>query len=71
MDFSSYPDLSPEQVYAHKIAARELAKYVQDFDRWLRAERRIAGRAQDPRRRGMLVPHPTGWPVPPVRRSAG
>ena len=71
MDFNSYPDLSPEQAYAHKLAAKELAKYCQEFDRWLTAERRIAGRAQDPRRRGMLVPHLAVRPAPPERRSAG
>ena len=26
--------LSPEQESAHKLAARELAKYCQDFSRW-------------------------------------
>ena len=27
MEFDSLPDLSPEHSYAHKIAAKELAKY--------------------------------------------
>jgi len=70
MDFDSYPDLSPEYFNAHKIAARELVKYCKEFDRWLTTERRIVGRAQDPRRRGMLVPHPALRPAPPERQSA-
>ncbi len=69
MDFDSYPDLSSEYLNAHKIAARELAKYCQEFDRWLTAERRITGRAQDPRRRGMLAPHLTVRPAVPERRA--
>jgi hypothetical protein len=70
MEFDSYPDLSPEYSYAHKIAAKELAKYCQEFDRWRTAERRSDVPTQDPRRRGMLVPHPAGTPAPPERRSA-
>ncbi len=70
MELNSYPDLSPEYSNAHKIAARELAKYCQEFDRWRRAERFSAGLAQDPRRRGMLVPHLAVRPAPPERRSA-
>jgi len=50
MELNSYPDLSPEYFNAHKIAAKELAKYCQEFDRWRTAERRSAGLAQDPRR---------------------
>jgi len=71
MELNSYPDLSPEYFNAHKIAARELVKYCQEFDRWrITVERRIAGLSQDPRRRGMLAPHLPGKPVPPERRSA-
>jgi GH24 family phage-related lysozyme (muramidase) len=28
------PHLSPEQISSHQLAARELAKYCQDFARW-------------------------------------
>ena len=71
MEFNSYPDLSPEYSKAHKIAAKELVKYCQEFDRWrTTAERRSAGPAQDPRRRGMLVPHLAVRPAPPERQSA-
>jgi len=71
MESYSYPDLSPEYSNAHKIAARELAKYCQEFDRWrTTVDRRIAGLAQDPRSRGMLAQHLPGRPVPPERQSA-
>lgn len=30
--------LSPEQESAHKLAARELAKYCQDFSRWRKSK---------------------------------
>ena len=68
MEFNSYPDLSPEYTNAHKIAARELAKYCQEFDRWRTAERFSDGQAQDPRRRGMLVPHRPVRPAPPAQQ---
>ena len=70
MEFNSYPDLSPEYFNAHKIAAKALAKYCQEFDRWRTAERRNAGPAQDPRRRGMLAPHLAVRPAPPERQPA-
>ena len=34
MASDSLPDLSPEQEFAHKLAAQELAKYCQEFSRW-------------------------------------
>jgi hypothetical protein len=70
MESNSYPDLSPEYSYAHKIAARELAKYCQEFDRWRRAKRGSEGLAQDPRRRGMLVPPLPGRATSPEQHSA-
>jgi hypothetical protein len=70
MEFNSYPDLSPEHSYAQKNAAKELVKYCLEFDRWRTTERRSAGLAQDPRRRGMLVPHVAVRPAPPERQSA-
>ena len=41
---SSYtlPDLSPEQISAHQLAAQELAKYCQEFARWRKAQRNRA-----------------------------
>lgn len=32
------PELSPEQKFAHKLAAQELAKYCQEFSRWRRTK---------------------------------
>jgi len=71
MEFNSYPDLSSEYSDAHKIAARELIKYCQEFERWRTAERCSTGPAQDPRRRGMLVPHRPESPARLERQSAG
>ena len=70
MESDSYPDLSPEHSYAQENAAKELVKYCLEFDRWRTSERCSSGLTQDPRRRGMLVPHPAGTPAPPERRSA-
>jgi len=67
MEFNSYPDLSPEYSYAHKIAAKELLKYCQEFNRWRTAQRRSEVPTQDPRRRGMLLPHVAGKLTPPER----
>ena len=33
------PYLSPEQISAHQLAARELARYCQDFARWRKTRR--------------------------------
>jgi len=34
MPSESFPDSSPEQVFARKLAAQELAKYCEEFSRW-------------------------------------
>ena len=34
MPSDSLSRFSPEQEFAHKLAAQELAKYCQDFSRW-------------------------------------
>jgi len=34
MTSDSFPHLSLEQEFAHKLAAQELTKYCQDFSRW-------------------------------------
>jgi hypothetical protein len=39
MPFDPLPDLSPEQNFAHKLAAQELAKYCQEFSRWRKTRR--------------------------------
>ena len=38
----SLPHLSPEQEFAHKLAAQELAKYCQEFSRWRKSKGRSA-----------------------------
>ena len=35
----SLPHLSPEQEFAHKLAAQELAKYCQEFSRWRKSRK--------------------------------
>jgi len=70
MESNSYPDLSPEYSNAHKIAAMELVKYCQEFDRWRRAKWGSEGLAPDPRRRGMLTPPLPGRAASPEQRSA-
>ena len=70
MASNSLPDLSPEYAYAHKIAAKELAKYCQEFARWRTAERVSACLIQSPRKQGMLVMPLTEKPDPPVPHSA-
>ena len=70
MELNSYPDLSPEHSYAYKIAAKELVKYCLEFDLWRQAERCNSRPTQDPRRRGILVPHLAERPTPPEPHSA-
>jgi len=38
MTMDSLPRLSPEQEFAHKLAAQELAKYCQEFSRWRKSK---------------------------------
>ena len=35
----SSPHLSPEQEFAHKLAAQELAKYCKELSRWRRSRK--------------------------------
>ena len=39
MALDSLPHLSPEQEFAHKLAAQELAKYCQEFSRWRKSKK--------------------------------
>jgi hypothetical protein len=39
MTSDSLPHLSPEQEFAHKLAAQELAKYCQEFSRWRKSKK--------------------------------
>ena len=70
MEFNSLPDLSPEHSYAHKIAAKELAKYCQEFARSRTAKRGSGGFVHSPRMRDILVPHLNEKPEPPKPSSA-
>jgi hypothetical protein len=69
MEFDSYPDLSPEQSYAHKIAAKELVKYCEEFARWRTAKQGRA-RVQSLRMRENLEPRLNEKPGPPKPFSA-
>jgi len=70
MAFNSLPDLSPERAYAHQVAARELAKYCQEFALWRRTKRSIARPVKSPRSRGLLVVPQTEKPDPPEPHSS-
>jgi hypothetical protein len=64
------PDnLSPDQVYAHKFAVQELAKYYREFSRW-----RTTRRASEAIDRAARVQAPLGpalkKPTPPEQRSS-
>jgi len=69
MEFDSLPDLSPEHSYAHKIAAKELAKYCEEIARWRTAKRGSAGPVQSRRMRQIPVPRLSEKPGPPEPRS--
>jgi hypothetical protein len=70
MESDSYPDLSPEQLYAHKVAAKELVKYCEEFARWRTAKWGRARSVQSPRMRENLVPRLNEKPGPPEPYSA-
>jgi hypothetical protein len=69
MESNSLPDLSPEHSYAHKIAAKELAKYCQEIARWRTAQRVSSGLVHSPQRREIPVPRLNGKPGPLEPRS--
>jgi hypothetical protein len=64
MPSDSLPDLSPEQEFAHKLAAQELAKYCQEFSRWRIRKRGRAASEKSQRVQGMLIPPPLKKPDP-------
>jgi hypothetical protein len=70
MAFNSLTDLSPEDANAHKIAAKELARYWREFARWRAAERVSADSPQSLRPKGMPVTRLTAKPDPPVTHRA-
>jgi hypothetical protein len=66
MALDSLPHLSPEQEFAHKLAAQELAKYCQEFSRWRRSKGLSAASEKSQRGQGMLISPPMKKPDPPV-----
>jgi DNA topoisomerase VI subunit B len=64
------PDLSPEQNLALKLAAREVAKYCQEFSRWRKTRRGRA--ALESFLPGGLTPGPVSVqkPQPPSSPSS-
>jgi hypothetical protein len=70
MPSDSLPDLSPEQEFAHKIAARELAKYCEEFSRWRIRKRGRAASEKSQRVQGMLISPPIEKPDPLAPRSS-
>ena len=70
MASDSIPDLSPEQEFARKLAAQEVAKYCQEFWRWRIRKRGSTGSEKSQRAQAMLVPPPMKKPDPPVPHSS-
>jgi hypothetical protein len=70
MSSNTLPDLSPEHAYARRIAARELARYCQEFDRWRTRKRDSAGSVHSPRLGRILVPRLNEKPGPLEPHSA-
>jgi hypothetical protein len=63
--------LSPEQEFAHKLAAQELAKYCQEFSRWRKSKGCSAASEKSQRAPGgMLVSPAMKKPDPPVPHSS-
>jgi len=54
MPSDALPELSPEQNSARKLAAKELAKYCQEFSRWRKTKRGSAAVDSSPRERSRL-----------------
>jgi len=70
MPSDSLPDLSPEQEYAHKLAAQELAKYCEEFSRWRQTKGGIAALNKSLREQGTRGPLPMKTPASPASRSS-
>jgi GH24 family phage-related lysozyme (muramidase) len=54
MSSDTLPDSSPEQNFARELAARELAKYCQEFSRWRKTKRGRAAVDNSPAARRTL-----------------
>jgi hypothetical protein len=70
MASNSVSDLSPEQVYAHKFAAQELAKYCQEFSSWRRTKRASAVLDKSPQAQGAPGAAPVRKPDLPAPPSS-
>ena len=63
-------DLSPEQQFARKLAAQELAKYCQEFSRWRKTKRGSATPDKSLRAQGTLLPPRMKKPAPAAPHSS-
>jgi hypothetical protein len=70
MPSDSPPDLFPEQKFARKLAAQELAKYCQEFSRWRTTKRGSAALDKSLRAQGALAPPPLEKPNTPAPNSS-
>jgi hypothetical protein len=70
MPSDSLPDLSPEQKWARKFAAQELAKYCQEFSRWRRTKRGSTALENSLPVQGTQGPPIIKKPAPPAQHSS-
>jgi len=70
MPSDSFPDLSPEEKLARKLAAQELAKYCQEFSRWRKTKRGAAALNKPSPAHGPLSPSPMKKADPPSPHSS-
>jgi len=69
MPSESLSDLSAEQVSAHKFAARELARYCQEFSRWRKTKRGAIALDRVRRLKDAQVPFSSKPGAPPAHPS--
>ena len=70
MPSESVHDFSPEQEFAHKLAAQELAKYCQEFSRWRKTKRGSAALGKPLPVQSMQEPPPMKKPASPPSQSS-
>ena len=70
MPSESPADLSPDQIFARKFAAQELAKYCQEFSRWRKTKRGSAALNKSLPAQGTQGAPPMKEPEPPAPRSS-
>jgi len=69
MSHKALPELPPEHADAHKIAARELVRYWQEFGRWRAAKRTSGNWFTSPRMWRLPFMPLTEKPRPPERHA--